>query len=136
MAAAIAHEVAHDLVFSELGFRQSRRMPVWKSEGYADYQANIAPARSDPDNNLHRRVALWLDEDAWRAATAFIDRRHFGWQLLIDYLYEVKYIDFADLIEPSLTEEAARTEMLAWFEAEVDRRSSIAGSKELEPLEG
>lgn len=136
MAAAIAHEIAHHLVFTEIGYREARRLPVWKSEGHADSQANLAPARSDPDYDIHSRVALWLDEDAWRTATGFIDRRHFGWQLLTDFLYEVRDIDFADFIEQSLTEEAVRTEMLTWFEAGADRPGSAAGSEELLPLEG
>ena len=136
MAAAIAHEIAHYRVFAELGFRDARQLPVWKSEGYADSQANLAPARSDPDYDLHRRIAFWLDDDVWRTPTGFIDRRHFGWQLLTDYLYQVRNIEFANFIAPSLTEEAVRAEMLGWFEAVADRQSSAAGSEELAPPEG
>jgi hypothetical protein len=35
-SAAIAHEVAHHLLFTTIGFSGTQRIPAWKSEGYAD----------------------------------------------------------------------------------------------------
>jgi hypothetical protein len=113
-AAAIAHEVAHDLVFSEIGSRKARRMPVWKSEGYADYSANLASAAADPDYDLRSRIGVLLDDDSWQSAVGFVDRRHFRWHLLVEFLCSVKGLTFADLMDAGITEESARAEMLAW----------------------
>jgi hypothetical protein len=49
MAEVIAHEIAHFNSVHALGFRSHLRQPVWKSEGWAEYQANLAPIRADPD---------------------------------------------------------------------------------------
>ena len=114
-AAAIAHEVAHHLVFSEVGFRKARRIPVWKAEGYADYQANLAPATADPSYDLRSRIRLMLDDKFWRSPTGFVDRRHFRWHLLVEYLVAVKGLTFAELMEEGVTEENTRVEMMGWF---------------------
>jgi hypothetical protein len=114
-AAAIAHEVAHDLVFAKVGFRRARRIPVWKSEGYADYQANIASAAADPDYDLRSRIGLLLDDHSWKSPTGFIDRRHFRWHLLVEYLSTVKGLTFTELMSDEVTEERTRAEMMAWY---------------------
>jgi hypothetical protein len=114
-AAAIAHETAHDLVFSEVGFKKMRRIPVWKSEGYADYSANHASAAADPDYDFRSRVELLLDDDSWLSPVGFVDRRHFRWHLLVEYLCSVKGLTFADLMDEALTEGGARSEMMAWY---------------------
>lgn len=115
-AAAFAHEAAHDLVFSELGYRGTRRLPAWKSEGYADYTANLAAARADPDYELRHRIAHWLDDGSWQGPAGHIDRRHFRWHLLVEYLASVQGLTFTELMDPSVTEETTRSEMMAWNE--------------------
>ena len=114
-AAAIAHEVAHDLIFSELGFRQARRMPVWKSEGYADYSANLASTAADPNYDLRSRVELLLDDDFWQTGAGFVDRRHFRWHVLVEFLCAKKGSTFAELMDAAVTEERARAEMMGWY---------------------
>jgi hypothetical protein len=114
-AAAIAHEAAHDLVFAEVGFRRARRIPVWKSEGYADYQANLASAQADPDYDLRSRIEHLLDDDSWRSPTGFVDRRHVRWHLLVEYLCGVQGLSFRELMDGSITEERTRVDMMAWY---------------------
>jgi hypothetical protein len=114
---AIAHEVAHDLVFSEVGYGKARRIPVWKSEGYADYSANLASAGADPDYDFRNRIGLLLDDDSWQSAMGFIDRRHFRWHVSVEFLCSVKGLTFADLMDEGVTEEIARSEMVAWYSA-------------------
>ena len=114
-SAAIAHEVAHDLVYSEVGYRKARQIPVWKSEGYADYSANLASAGADPDYDFRSRIGLLIDDDSWQSAVGFVDRRHFQWHLLVEFLCSVKGLTFADLMDSGVTEESARAEMMAWY---------------------
>jgi len=114
-SAAIAHEVAHDLIFSEVGYREARRIPPWKAEGSADFMANRASAESDPDYSLTDRVTYLLDDDNWQSPVTTIDRRHFRWHLLVEYLNTVKEIGFADLLSDDITEDGAWTEMMAWY---------------------
>lgn len=114
---AIAHEVAHDLVFTELGFRRSKRIPVWKSEGYADYQANRAAAASDPDYVLVERVAELLDDRNWQPPATSFDRRHFQWHLMVEYLCTVRGFTFKDLLDLEVTETAVRKDLMTWYSA-------------------
>ncbi len=114
-AAAIAHEVAHDLVFSELGFRKAQKIPTWKSEGYADYSANLVPAASDPDYDFRRRIEWVLDDGLWRGSVGPVDRRHFRWHVLVEYLCSVEGLNFNQLLEGAVTEESAWADMMTWY---------------------
>jgi len=116
-SAAIAHEVAHRLVFSEVGYRRARRIPVWKSEGYADYEANLASAASDPDYDFRSRIQFLLDDDNWRPPVRPFDRRHFRWHLLVEYLCSVRGFGFSNLLDDEVTEARAWNEMREWYSA-------------------
>jgi hypothetical protein len=131
-AAAIAHEVAHDLVFAELGFSRSREIPVWKSEGYADFQANLASAATDPGYDLRGRIEILLDDHAWRSPTKFVDRRHFRWHLLVEFLCAEKGLSFTELMDDSITEEQTRTEIMAWYSSP-DAGYSILDTRSAHP---
>lgn len=113
--AAIAHEVAHLQVRRRLGLRRSVALPPWKSEGWADYSAHRGNLRSDPGGGLAARVAALLDNDAWRGPMSSVDRRHYGWQLLVEYLVDVEDMSFDGLIAEGLTEAACRSRLLAWY---------------------
>lgn len=114
-SAAIAHEVAHLLVVSELGFRVARGIPVWKSEGYADYSANLASAKADPDYDFQSRIGHLLDDDSWQHPLGAVDRRHFRWHLLVEYLCAVRGFDFSALVSEDVTERDTWDEMSAWY---------------------
>lgn len=116
-SAAIAHEVAHVLVASEVGSRRARKIPQWKSEGYADYAANLASVASDPDYDFVNRVDLLLDADNWRPPVTTFDRRHFRWHLIVEYLCSVRDVGFADLLDDAVTEMDSFDEMMAWHDA-------------------
>jgi len=113
--AAIAHEVAHLQVRGRLGLRRSTALPPWKSEGWADYSAHRANLGSDPRGGLAARVAVLLDDDVWRGPMSSADRRHFGWQLLVEYLADVEGMSFDGLVADGVTEAACRSRLLAWY---------------------
>ena len=114
-SAAIAHEVAHDLIVAEVGFIRARKIPVWKSEGFADYSANLMPAAADPDYDLRNRIGILLDDDSWRSTMGYIDRRHFRWHLLVEFLCSVEGLTFEYLMDEGVTEESAETAMMSWY---------------------
>jgi len=37
IAHTIAHEIIHEYTMDAIGFNKYRKLPVWKSEGYAEY---------------------------------------------------------------------------------------------------
>ena len=115
LSEAIAHEVAHVQVVTELGHRSAQTLPYWMTEGWVEYQANLAETRSDPDYSLPARVSLLLDDAAWGPPYTRIDRRHFRWQILVEYLCQVKDYDFEQLTENAVTEKRAWGELMAWY---------------------
>jgi hypothetical protein len=114
VAEVIAHEIAHDNVVEAIGIRRALRMPVWKSEGYAEYQANLASTRADGTYDFLRRIDLLLDDGFWGHGRS-IARRLFEWHVLVEYLCDVRGLGLEGLEDPSVTEGSAREEMLVWY---------------------
>jgi hypothetical protein len=114
---AISHEIAHFMVVREVGFRKAIALPIWKSEGYADYQAHRATAVADSMYRLTDRIALLRDDAFWSHSNSPA-RRFFEWHLLVEYLAEVKGFGLRDLLEETVTESGTRAEMLDWYRRE------------------
>lgn len=115
LAEVIAHEIAHFNVMDRLGFRSAVRLAEWKSEGYAEYQANLAPSRADNSYDLADRVGILLDDSIWGYGESY-GRRLFAWHVLVEFLAEVKGLDLIELVDERVTEAYAREELLAWYE--------------------
>ena len=113
--AAIAHEVGHLQARRRLGFRGYLALPAWKSEGWADYAAHRGHLRSDPRGGLTARVALLLDEDAWPVPLSRVDRRHYEWHVLVEYLVEVEGMSFDTLMDDGVAEKPCRARLRAWY---------------------
>jgi hypothetical protein len=98
-----------------LGLRRSIALPAWKSEGWADYSAHRGRLRSDPGGGLAARIRALLDDEAWGEPLTPVDRRHYRWQLLVEYLVEVEGMSFATLMAEDVTEADCRARQLAWY---------------------
>lgn len=120
LAELISHEIAHFNAVKRLGFRPSMEVPFWKSEGYAEYQANLAATRADASYALTDRIDLLMNDSFWGRG-ASLARRLFESHLLVEFLAEVKGFGLDELIDESVTEELAREEMLAWYEEQRSR---------------
>jgi hypothetical protein len=114
-AEAIAHEIAHFNVVKALGYRAAIGMPVWKSEGYAEYQANRAATRADSSYVFTDRIDLLRNDYVWGGGNTG-PRQLFEWHLLVEFLADVDGFDLEDLIDESVTEAFAREKMLAWYD--------------------
>jgi hypothetical protein len=115
-AEVIAHEVAHFNIVDEFGYRTAVSLPVWKSEGYAEYQANLAATRADSSYKFGDRITLLRDDSFWggsRQARAF-----FEWQLFIEYLADVRGYSLEDIISEKVTEETTGESMYAWYRSQ------------------
>lgn len=113
-AEVIAHEIAHFNSVHALGFRTHLAQPMWKSEGWAEYQANLAMIRNNPNYDLSERIDLLLDNTNWQRGRG-VARRQWESQLLVEFLGEVQGYRLADLSREQMTERLARQEMLAWY---------------------
>jgi len=113
-AETIAHEIAHFNAVKKLGFREAMAVPVWKSEGYAEYQANLAATRADSSYAFTDRIDLLLNNAFWGGGQS-LARRLYEWHVLVEFLAEVKGFGLEDLLDDGVTESWARREMLAWY---------------------
>ena len=113
-AEVVAHEIAHFRSIEALGYRAHLALPVWKSEGWAEYQANLAALREDPSYDLRERIDLLLDDRYWGEGPR-IARSLWEWQLLVEYLGEVEGYLLADLVRDDVTRAAVRARMLDWY---------------------
>ena len=127
LAEVMAHEIAHFNSVDALGYRTHLAQPVWKSEGWAEYQANIAAIRDDPAYDLGQRIDQLLDDRNWAAGRG-LARDLWEWQLLVEYLGEVEGYRLADLSRDEVTKLAVRRRMLAWHR---DQRK--VGERRVEP---
>jgi hypothetical protein len=114
IAEVIAHEVAHFNVIKARGYRAAMAMPVWKSEGYAEQQANPAAIRANSTYAFVERIELLRDDRFWSQSS--YARQLFEWQLLVEYLIDVQGADLEGLMRAYVTEAATRERMLAWHE--------------------
>jgi hypothetical protein len=129
LAEVIAHEIAHFHSLHALGYRAHLAQPMWKSEGWAEYQANLAAIRADPDYDLRERIARLLDDGFWSSdhGTA---RGLWESQILVEYLGEVEGIALGDLVRTEVTSDAVRQRMLDWY------REGEHPASSLTPAEG
>jgi len=114
LAEVVAHEIAHFNSLHALGYRSHIRQPLWKSEGWAEYQANLAVIRADPDYDLAHRIERLLDKRYWDGRRGMA-RRMWESQLLVEFLGEVKGYRLADLIRDDVAIASTRDQMMAWY---------------------
>jgi len=113
LAEVLAHEISHFNSLRALGLRRHLSLPLWKSEGWAEYQANLAAIRADTSYDLHARIDQLLDDRLW-GESARLARRLWEAQLLVEFLGEVKGFRLADLAREDVTEASARNAMMEW----------------------
>lgn len=113
-AEVIAHEIAHFKMLKELGVWTALGLPVWKSEGMAEYLANLGATRSDPHYDFAERVDLLMNIDFWGGEDSAA-RRMFESHLLIEFLAEEREMSLSDLADSAVTDSSAREQMLARY---------------------
>ena len=113
-AEVIAHEIVHFNMVESLGFRAALKLPVWKSEGYAEYQANLATSRMDSTYSLPGRIEVLLNDAVWGRGDSPA-RRHFAWHVMVEYLAEVKGLSLEELADANITATSSHAEMLTWY---------------------
>ena len=117
LAEVIAHEIAHFNVVERLGYRAAIDVPMWKSEGYAEHQANLATIRADTSYSFVERIDLLQNIEFWGAVDS-MGRLLFESHLLVEFLADHQGIGLEELYDPATTEGAARDAMLRWYERE------------------
>jgi photosystem II stability/assembly factor-like uncharacterized protein len=117
LAFAIAHEAAHIQVENEIRRRGLSRPPTWLIEGLADRTAAGGARRGASGDGLADRARLAFDREAWRPPLRSVDQRHFRWQVLVDYLADVRGARLDELLAGHVSEAATERDLREWMAA-------------------
>ena len=90
-------------------------VPGRLGQGWAEYQANLAMIHDDPTYDLSQRIDMLLDDDYWAGSAQ--SRRFWEWQLLVEYLGEVKGYRLTDLGRADVKRFRTWQQMIAWHRA-------------------
>jgi hypothetical protein len=110
------HELMHQYLTDSYGEIASRSLPYWKTEGYCEYGVNQFAAPKDSGYSIPERVDIYLDDSQWNP-TANIHRPHYIWGLMMEYLINVRGMSFKQVMDDSITIDAAYQNMMVWRES-------------------
>lgn len=122
LAISLAHEFVHNLQFETNAFyviKSTMGNRNWKLEGHAEY---IARSFKN-DGNLKEKIAFYLiEEKKDHDGIPVFDLpdgtkqifSYYKYALVVQYLMEVKDLDYLELCDTQLTLEVAYNEMLNW----------------------
>jgi hypothetical protein len=107
------HELMHGYITDAYGSFAARALPEWKSEGYCEYGVNQFVAPRNRDYSIPERIDIYLDDSRWNP-TAEVHRPHYVWGLMMEYLTNVRGLNFEQVMADSVTHENTYTEMMDW----------------------
>lgn len=107
------HELMHGYLTDAYGSFAARALPEWKTEGYCEYGVNQFVAPLDQGYSLPERIDIYLDDSRWNP-TAEVHRPHYLWGLIMEYLINVRGLNFEQVMADSTTIENAYAEMMDW----------------------
>lgn len=113
------HELMHGYINDYYGSIAARTLPVWKIEGYCEYGVNQFVAPQDRGYSIPERIDIYLDDSEWNP-TAEVHRPHYLWGLMMEYLINVKGLDFEQVMAEYVTKKKVFQEMMEWRESDLD----------------
>lgn len=119
------HELTHTLVNQHIGYWQSRSLPFWISEGYAEYVAGQAQIKTDSGDLLTSRLRHFMQvkQDIPRIRRAYLLSG-----LLVEYLLDIERLDVEQLLSTPMLRQEALKRLNSWH----NRRASDDVSAEKE----
>lgn len=108
-----AHELMHVLITRKLGMLDSKELPNWKREGYAEYAASISQKSKDSSYKLRNRAVDYFSGayDDLVAGRRFYIRN----EMIVEYLVKVKKIGFDSLMTADINPFEVEMEMREWL---------------------
>jgi hypothetical protein len=107
------HELMHQYLGDAYGEFASRSLPTWKIEGYIEYGVNQFVAPLDSGYTIPERIDIYLDDTQWNA-TAATHRSYYIWDLMMEYLINVKGMSLDQVMADSVTKESVYQDMMNW----------------------
>jgi len=107
------HELMHGYLRETYGTFAARALPEWKTEGYCEYGVNQLVAPMDSGYSIPERLDIYLDDSCWNP-TAEVHRPHYVWGLMMEYLINVRGLNFEQVMADSITKDNIYSEMMEW----------------------
>ena len=107
------HELLHGYINDYYGRIAARSLPAWKIEGYCEYGVNQFVAPSDSGYTIPERIDIYLDDSQWNP-TAEVHRPHYVWGLMMEYLINVKGLNFEQVMADSVTKNKVYKDIMDW----------------------
>lgn len=107
------HELMHGYITNYYGSIAARKLPEWKIEGYCEYGVNQFVAPQDSGYSISERIDIYLNDSKWNP-TAEVHRPWYVWGLMMEYLINVRGLNFEQVMADSITKEDIYQEMMDW----------------------
>lgn len=107
------HELMHGYITDAYGSFADKVLPEWKTEGYCEYGVNQFVAPKESGYSISERIDIYLDDSRWNP-TAEVHRPHYVWGLMMEYLINVKRLNFEQVMADSVTYETTYKGMMDW----------------------
>lgn len=107
------HELMHGYINDAFGYFTARALPKWKVEGYCEYGVNHFVAPRDSAYSIPERIDIYLDNSLWNPISA-VHRPHYVWGLMMEYLINVRGLDYKQVMADSILYESIYREMIEW----------------------
>ena len=139
LARTIAHEMIHCYEVNKLGLFHSRpfaNIPVWKWEGYPEYICYKSSIRGEKEILTDAIKKYLLDKDKSEFSRAMVDtdegesfagQDYYRFWILVKYLFDIKKINFDELIKESVKEDSVYEQMMQWYKNEQDHSLPLSG---------
>jgi len=113
------HELMHGYITNYYGSIAARKLPEWKIEGYCEYGVNQFVAPQDSGYSISERIDIYLDDSKWNS-TAEVHRPWYVWGLMIEYLTNVRGLNFEQVMADDVTKDKTYQEMMDWRKSTLD----------------
>jgi len=107
------HELMHGYINNAYGYFAAHALPEWKTEGYCEYGVNQLVAPRESGYSIPERIDIYLDDSQWNPV-AEVHRPHYVWGLMMEYLINVRGLDFEQVMAEKVIRENIYQEMMLW----------------------
>lgn len=118
------HELMHGYINDAFGYFAARVVPEWKVEGYCEYGVNHFVAPRDSGYSIPERIDIYHDNSRWNPVAA-VHRPHYVWGLMMEYLINVRGLNFKQVMADSIIYDNIYREMIDWRKSIRDEKLDI-----------
>jgi len=114
LAHVICHELAHNYHSDQIGLLNYRNLPMWKTEGIAEYGAHYGAIIKDSMASLEYRLSEYMDASNWHYGDSYVKQIYIS-ELMVEYLIMIKNYSIDQVCDDSVQHESTYDQFLNWY---------------------